>query len=121
MESEKLPSPRTPMNMEVCFKRSYAREESVGFIKNLSLTGAFLAFQAMPMQPGEKINIRLQVEDRLRKIPAVVVWSNSVGCGILFQPTNNRDRQIVDDLIYFHESGRELRRSVLQEIFKKVA
>jgi hypothetical protein len=57
----------------------------------------------------------------MRKIHASVIWSNRFGAGIKFSPTNNRDVQIVDDLMYFVESKRENRRSVLDSIFKQVA
>ena len=36
-------------------------------------------------------------------------------------PTNGRDVQIVDDLMYFVESNREGRRSLLGDIFKETA
>lgn len=55
-----------------------------------------------------------------KESPATVVWANSVGCGVKFMPVNNRDVQIVDDLIYFVEAQRTDRRDVLDKILKKV-
>lgn len=119
METGKMPAPRTPLHMEVSFRRSYAREAAQGTLKNISLSGAFLE------SPGEfKLNEKLQltfvVSGRTRKVSAQVIWTNSAGCGVRFMPANNRDVQIVDDLIYFVENSRTDRRSVLDSIFKKV-
>lgn len=120
METSKVPAPRTPLHLEVTFKKNYARQISSGTLKNISLTGAFLDCQGEGFRPAEKLHLTFQVAGRERKITATVVWSNSVGCGIKFHPTSQRDVQIVDDLIYFVENNRTGRRSVLDDIFKKV-
>ena len=120
METQ-TPAPRTPMNLEVEYRRSYAREESRGFIKNISLTGAYIANQDPTVQPGDKIQVRLVVSGRERMIPAAVVWRNAFGCGVRFMPTNNRDAQIVDDLIYFAESKRSDSRDVITDILRRVS
>lgn len=119
-EAVKVPAPRTPLNLEVSFKRNYAREETVGTLKNISITGAFLEFMGGDVRANEKINLFFVVAGRERKIAAHVIWTNSAGVGIKFMPTNNRDVQIVDDLIYFVENGRVEARSVMDSIFKKV-
>jgi hypothetical protein len=113
-------SPRTPLNLEVSFKRNYAREEAKGILKNISLSGAFLEFTGESIRPNEKINVFFEVAGRHRKVAATVVWSNSLGCGVKFAPVNSRDVQIVDDLIYFVENNRSDRRYVMDSIFKKV-
>ena len=118
---QKMPAPRTPLNLEVCFKRSYAREETTGRLRNISLTGAFLEVADSGFRANEKVQLKLIVGGRERKVAASVIWANSNGCGIKFLPTNNRDVQIVDDLIYYVESSRTENRSVLDNIFKKVA
>lgn len=115
-----LPAPRTPLHLEVSFKKNYAREETKGVLKNISLTGAFLEFSGGNVRANEKLNLVFQVAGRERKVAAHVIWANSNGCGVKFQPSNNRDVQIVDDLIYFVENHREDRRSVIDSIFKKV-
>jgi len=115
-----LPAPRTPLQLEVSFKKNYAREETKGVLRNISLTGAFLEFTGGNVRANEKLNLVFQVAGRERKVAAYVIWTNSVGCGLKFQPSNNRDVQIVDDLIYFVENHREDRRSVIDSIFKKV-
>lgn len=120
MEAEKNPAPRTPLNISVNFRKSYAREESSGSLKNISLSGAFLAQRGSSLRPGEKVNLTFTVSGRERQIQAAVIWTNSFGSGIKFIPQNNRDIQIVDDLIYFVEEKRSGTRSVLSEIFKKV-
>lgn len=114
------PAPRTPLNMEILFKKNYAREESRGRLKNISLSGAFIEFDGEAFRANEKLNLRFKVEGRERKIACTVVWANSLGCGIKFIPANNRDVQIVDDLIYFVENSRSDRRSMIDQIFKKV-
>ena len=121
METNNFPAPRTPLYLEVGFKKNYAREEAKGILKNISLSGAFLEFQGEGFRANEKLHLRFVVSGRERKIAANVIWSNSYGCGIKFAPTNNRDIQIVDDLIYFVENSREGRRGVLDKIFKKVS
>lgn len=115
-----VPAPRTPLNLEVSFKRNYAREETKGTLKNISITGAFLEFEGGQVRANEKLNLVFVVAGRERKVAAHVIWANSVGCGIKFSPMNNRDVQIVDDLIYFVENSRTDRRSLMDTIFKKV-
>jgi len=115
-----VPAPRTPLKLEVSFKRSYAREETQGTLRNISISGAFLEFSGGTMKANEKIHLQFIVAGRERKVAASIIWVNSAGCGIKFLPANNRDVQIVDDLIYFVENGRSDRRSVLDTIFKKV-
>jgi hypothetical protein len=121
VDTNQLPAPRTPLYLEVGFKRNYAREEVKGTLKNISLSGAFLEFHGEGFRANEKLHLRFVVGGRERKIAANVIWCNSLGCGIKFAPTNNRDVQIVDDLIYFVENNRDGRRDVLDKIFKKVS
>ncbi len=120
METDQTPAPRTPLNVIVEFRRSYAREESGGSLKNISLTGAFLAHRERSLRSGEKLHLTFMVSGRERQIQATIVWTNSFGAGVKFLPQNNRDVQIVDDLIYFVEEKRTGTRDVLNEIFKKV-
>lgn len=114
------PAPRTPLHLEVSFKKNYARQASSAVLKNISLTGAFLECRGESFRANEKLNLTFIVAGRERKIAATVIWTNSAGCGVKFHPTSNRDVQIVDDLIYFVESGRDGRRNVLDNIFRKV-
>lgn len=115
------PAQRTQLNLDVHFKKSYARNEAVGTLKNISITGAFLVCSEQQFRTNEKINLRFVVSGRERKVAAQVIWTNSSGCGVKFLPSNNRDVQIVDDLIYFVENYREDRRDVFETIVKKVA
>jgi len=115
-----VPAPRTPLNLEVSFKRNYAREQTKGTLKNISITGAFLEFSGGDVRANEKLNLVFNVAGRERKVAAHVIWINSMGVGVKFMPINNRDVQIVDDLIYFVENSRSETRSVLDNIFKKV-
>ena len=119
--AEKNPAPRTPLNIDVAYRKSYAREEVTGTLKNISITGAFLVHSGDSIQSGEKLQLTFSVSGRERNVHAMVIWTNSKGSGVKFLPTNNRDVQIVDDLIYFVESKRTGTRTVLDQIFKKVA
>lgn len=114
------PAPRTPLNLDVSFKRNYAREKTRGTLKNISITGAFLEFEGCDLRANEKVNLQFVVAGRERKVAAYVIWTNSQGCGVKFMPVNNRDVQIIDDLIYYVENGRSDRRSLMDTIFKKV-
>lgn len=117
------PSPRIPLQLEVEFRRSYARRGEKASLKNISLSGAFLEIKSKDsdISPQDKLHVTILVSGRARKIPAHVVWTSSSGCGVKFMPLNNRDVQIVDDLMYFIGSTRASQREVLDDIFKKVA
>ena len=86
-----------------------------------SLSGAFLEVESHDLRVEEKVNLTFIVGSRERKIGAQIIWKNSYGAGIKFLPLNNRDVQIVDDLIYYVESKRIGHRGVLDGIFKKVS
>ena len=115
------PAQRTQLKLNVSFKKIYSRSDTNGTVKNISLTGAFLEHQGERFKANEKLHLKLNVGDRARKIACKVVWVNSFGCGIKFLPMNNRDVQIVDDLIYFVQNHRAERQDLLDDIFKKVA
>ena len=115
------PANRLPLYMDVEYRKSYARQPERGRLMNISLTGAFLEVTEADFMPNDRIVLTLNVSGRERKLSANVVWKNDRGCGVSFRPVNNRDVQIVDDLMYFVENKRESRRTVLVDIFKKVA
>lgn len=117
------PAPRLPLQLDVEYRRSYARNGEKGRLKNISLTGAFIemTLEEKKLEPNDKLLLTLQVSGRERQITAHVVWKSTIGCGIRFLPTNNRDVQIVDDLMYFVENSRSTQREVLDSIFKKVS
>lgn len=114
------PAPRIPLELSVEFRKSYARAADDGTLRNISLTGAFLQTESR-FEKNDKINLTFVVGGRTRKITAKVVWATSVGAGVMFQHYNNRDIQIIDDLMYFVENNRSERRDVLDTIFKKVS
>ena len=115
------PAPRIPLKLDVEYRKSYGRSQETGVLKNISLSGAFLEHTNEEIKAEDKVAITFKVGGRVRNITALIVWSNEDGSGIKFLPTNNRDVQIVDDLMYFVESKRESRRDVLDDIFKKAA
>lgn len=121
-EIKDMPAPRIPLQMDIRFRRSYARSPEDGILKNISLTGAFLKTPLIEeLQPKDKLTITFNVSGRERTLHATVVWNSNDGCGIKFKPFNNRDVQIVDDLMYFVENSRDSQRSILDSIFKKVS
>lgn len=116
------PAPRLPLKMSVEFRRNYARQASKGVLRNISLTGAFVeTIDTRELESADKIVVTLVVSGRKRKIPATIIWKNQNGCGIRFKPFNNRDVQLVDDLMYFIENSRESSRSVFDDIIKRVS
>ncbi len=116
------PAPRLPLKMDINYRRNYARQNDSGSLKNISLTGAFLETdQSKLMSVDEKLTIRFEVSGRQREVIAKIVWKNELGCGVEFQPDNNRDVQIVDDLMYFVETKKESTKNVLDSIFDKVS
>ena len=118
---EAKPAPRIPLKLEVEYRRSYGRSSDLGQLKNISLTGAFLEHTNDELKESDRVCITFKVGGRIRKINAAIIWATTKGAGIKFLPMNNRDVQIVDDLMYFVESNREGRRDVLDSIFKQSA
>lgn len=121
MEANKAPARRIPLQLDIQYKKSYARQDSYGVLSNISLTGAFIRAKNSSFQANERITLYFDVSGRKRKINAHVVWKNDLGAGVSFSHFNNRDMQLIDDLMYFVESSRENRRSILDNIFKKAA
>jgi len=122
MELKTNPSPRIPLQVDVEYRRSYGRNVIVGTLKNISLTGAFLEVDnGADLLPEDKLIVTLNVSGRERQINAAIIWKNQNGCGVKFLPFNNRDVQIVDDLMYFAESSRDTKRDLLSKIFSKVS
>lgn len=119
--ADQVPQPRIPLKLDVDFRRSYGRQNAVGVLKNISLSGAFLEHELEAFKSGDKVQVTFKVGGRARKVNALIVWSNELGSGIKFLPSNGRDVQIVDDLMYFVENDREGRRSLLGDIFKETA
>lgn len=113
-------SPRISLELPVKFRKNYARSLEKGMLRNISLTGAFLQSNTK-FERNEKINLEFVVAQRTRTISAKVVWAGPTGVGLMFQHYNNRDVQIIDDLMYFVENHRLERRDVLDTIFRKVS
>ena len=114
------PADRIPLFVDIEYRKSYSRQSTKGVLKNISITGAFLTISES-LNPRDKLLVVFQVSGRRRKIAARVIWAGTGGVGIKFEPTNNRDVQIVDDLMYFVSVSRDSRKDVLDNIFKKVS
>ncbi|MFZ4405444.1 MAG: PilZ domain-containing protein [Pseudobdellovibrionaceae bacterium] len=121
VNSKKIPAPRTPLSLRVQFKKNYARTAAKAELKNISISGAFIEGYSVELKIEDKLSLTFVVAGRERKVSAKVIWSNSNGSGIKFLPANNRDVQIIDDLIYYVENQRDGRRGVLDQILNKVA
>lgn len=120
-KQDKMPSPRIPLQMQVEYRKSYGRQNVKGTLKNISLTGAFLETETIELAPEDKVVLEIVVSERRRKMAATIIWKSPSGCGVMFQPFNKRDVQIVDDLMYFVQNRREFRKNILDDIFKKAA
>ena len=119
IESEK-PAPRVPLCLPIEFRKSYARDHSRGGLLNISMTGAFLEHGTEDLEVNDKINIHFKVSGRERVLQACIVWKNINGSGVLFNPENNQDVQIIDDLMYFVKTCRDSKRAVLDSIFSQI-
>lgn len=118
--TDSKPANRIPLFVDIEYRKSYSRQSTKGVLKNISITGAFLSISES-LNPRDKLLVVFQVSGRKRKIAARVIWSGTGGVGIKFEPANNRDIQIVDDLMYFVSVSRDSRKDVLDNIFKKVS
>ena len=120
-KQDKVPAPRIPLQMQIEYRKSYGRQNIKGILKNISLTGAFLETATIELVPEDKVVLEFVVSDRRRKMAATIIWKSPTGCGVMFQPFNRRDVQIVDDLMYFVQNRRDFRRNILDDIFKRAA
>ena len=118
---DSVPAPRIPLQMQIEYRKSYGRQNVKGVLKNISLTGAFLETETVELAPEDKVVLEFVVSERHRKMSATIIWKTDRGCGVLFQPFNKRDVQIVDDLMYFVQNRREFRKDLLEDIFKRAA
>jgi hypothetical protein len=114
------PAHRHSVELAFEFKKNYSRTSSKAEVCNISLTGALIKTD-QPLKPSEKLNVYLSVSGRTRKVSARVVWVGDRGVGLQFQPFNNRDLQIVDDIIYYATEKNESTKNLFDSILNKVA
>ena len=114
------PAPRIPLKLPIEFRKNYSRKTDRGDLKNISLSGAFLIHTCEDIIINDKLNISFKVSGRERILQASVIWQNEHGAGLRFHPDNNRDVQIVDDLMYFVKDRRHKNRSVLDNILTQI-
>ena len=114
------PAPRIPLKLPIEFRKNYSRKTDRGDLKNISLSGAFLVHGCEDIIINDKLNISFKVSGRERILQASVIWLNEQGAGLRFHPDNNRDVQIVDDLMYFVKDRRHKNRSVLDNILTQI-
>ena len=118
-KQDTVPAPRIPLQMQIEYRKSYGRQNVKGVLKNISLTGAFLETETLELATEDKVVIEFVVSERRRSMAATIIWKTNSGCGVMFQPFNKRDVQIVDDLMYFVQNRREFRKGILDNIFKQ--
>lgn len=99
------PAPRTHLELDISIKRLYARKPMTAHLKNLSLSGAFIELPIDGIFKDDKIKATFNIADRERTIELKVVWRNAEGLGVKFIFENNQDTQMIDDLLYFVQSG----------------
>ena len=121
LKSDTNPAKRIMLAVEVNYRKTYGRQDLKGKLINISLSGAFLKTEDLDFNMSEKIHLTFSVGTRPRDLTAKIVWKNEYGMGLEFFHTNNRDVQIIDDLIYYIEESRHDRKQVLSQIFEKVA
>jgi hypothetical protein len=91
--TDKSPSPRVPLKLEVEYRKSYGRNGETGELKNISLTGAFLEHSNEALGINDKVCVTFKVGGRIRKINAMIVWSTEDGAGIKFLPRRANRRR----------------------------
>ena len=120
-----------PLNLDVAYKKNYARHFKNGQLKRINNFEAYLFIgrdevtldQRTPLDDKKSLNLKdkisivLQLGERKRILQASVTSTDSYGAKVKFHFYNNRDYQIVDDLIYFIEKSKEKRRRRLDFIF----
>ncbi len=121
MSETAKPAQRVPLCLPIEFRKTYSRQSSKGGLLNISLTGAFLEHTTDDLEVNDRINIHFKVSGRERVLQASIVWKTLSGSGVRFNPDNNQDVQIIDDLMYFVKTCRESKRTVLDAIFSKVS
>lgn len=112
---------RVRLNLQVDMRKNYWRKSRKVSFLNISQTGAFIMIPKADLSVDEKLSFKLNVGNRTRSIEAKVVWHNEFGAGIHFVFKSQRDMQMIDDLMYFIEAGKEDQKAVLHNIIKKVA
>lgn len=120
-----------PLNLDVAYKKNYARHFKNGQLQRINNFEAYLFIgrdevtlnQRTPLDDKKSLNLKdkisivLQLGERKRILQASVTSTDSYGAKVKFHFYNNRDYQIVDDLIYFIEKSKEKRRRRLDFIF----
>ena len=117
-----------PLNLDVEYKKIYARSFEIGQLKHLNTSGAYLSTKnnqttteaTKDLNLKDKISIVLALGERKRTLQASVVAKDDQGAKLKFHYYNHRDYQIVDDLIYFVEKSKEKRRQRLDFIFNEM-
>ena len=119
-------------NLNVEYKKKYARYFKNGRLKDISNSEAYLITKDEEcvqkykirndktiLNLRDKVSVILKLGQRKRILQASVISNNAHGVKLKFHFYNNREYQIVDDLIYFIEKSKEKRRQHLDFIFSQ--
>ena len=108
-------------NLNVEYKKKYARHFKMGNLRDINNSEAYLLTNddKTSLNLKDEISIFLKLGERKRTIQASVILKDTHGIKIKFHFYNNKEYQIVDDLIYFIEKSKEKRRQSLDFIFNQ--
>ena len=108
-------------DLNVEYKKKYARHSKMGTLKNISNSEAYLLTKddSFFLNIKDEVSILFRLGERKRIVQASVISKDNHGIKIKFQFYNNKEYQIVDDLIYFIEKSKEERRQSLDFIFSQ--
>lgn len=111
---------RVKLNTPILFRRPFARFEEKGALKNMSVTGAFLAHQGQPLKPQTWVELILNTGSITRRLKAQVIWTGPHGSGLKFETRYQKDRILVEDFLDQVKLIRQSRWENLEKIWNKV-
>lgn len=114
------PAPRTVFNLEVQFRKSYARAISNGRLRNISLTGAYLECTEF-FHLQERFQFHFFIGGQLHFVAAETVWRSSNGYGVKFITIKKRDTRVIEDVVQIAESMRYGKQQLLSNILKSAS
>ena len=95
-------------NLNVEYKKKYARHLRIGRLRDISNSEAYLLTEddKALFSLRDEISITLELGQRKRTLQASVIANDTQGVKVKFHFYNNREYQIIDDLIYFIEKSK---------------
>lgn len=92
--------PRIPIELPAVIELGDGERRVEAVIVNLGLGGAFIQ-SSPPLTYGTQIHIHLQLAagEEVRRLPAVVRWSNAWGFGVQFRELGARDTHAISAIV----------------------